>query len=255
MAETREFEEGGYRYIPAVFQYSSGVAALPDYDIERMQLREPIPLKRGFELIHDVLMREGRPLTALCAVELRSPAPFTPQGFYEFNRTYVETLARWGLYKGGKDDNPVARTNVCPEIDPPSVPSLHAFCFTVEGHTPWPPCVIAGCGEARNTDEPYERKTVRYGESSSEAMQEKARFVMAEIGWRLNTLGFAWRDVTASQVYTVYDFHAFVADDLVRAGAGRHGLTWHFARPPVDALAFEMDCRSVRSERVVAAPT
>lgn len=30
---TSEFTPGGYRYIPAVFQYSSGVAARPDYTI------------------------------------------------------------------------------------------------------------------------------------------------------------------------------------------------------------------------------
>ncbi|MDB5379549.1 MAG: hypothetical protein JWR00_3995, partial [Rubritepida sp.] len=28
-ATTKAMEAGGYRYIPAVFQYSSGVAALP----------------------------------------------------------------------------------------------------------------------------------------------------------------------------------------------------------------------------------
>jgi hypothetical protein len=255
MSETREFVEGGYRYIPGVFQYSSGVTALPGYDIERVQLRELIPLKRGFELIHDVLMHEGCPLTALCAVELRSPAPFTPQGFYEFNLSYVETLKRWGLYKGGKNDNPVARTNVCPEIDPPSVPSLHAFSFTVNTSAPWPAFVIAGSGEARNEEGPYEKKTVRFGETSAEAMQEKTRFVVAEIGRRLSQLGFQWRDVTATQVYTVYDVHTFFAEEVIKPGAGRHGTTWHFARPPVDALAFEMDCRSVLNERVVAAPS
>jgi hypothetical protein len=250
---TRDFAEGGYRYIPGVFQYSSGVAALPGYDIERVRLSDPIPLKHGFELIRQVLIREGRPLTALCACELRSPAPFTPQGFHDFNRTYVETLAAWGLYKGGKDDNPVARTNVCPELDPPRVPSLYAFSFTVQSKGARPSCVIAGSGEARNEDVPYEKKTVRYGESSIDAMREKARFVVAEIGRRLRELGFGWPDVTATQVYTVYDFHSFFAQEIVAAGAARHGATWHFHRPPVDALAFEMDCRVVARERVIGA--
>lgn len=251
MVGTRELTEGGYRYIPGVFQYSSGVAALAGYDIERVRLREPIPLKRGFELIHDVLTHEGRPLTSLCACELRSPAPFTPQGFYDFNRIYVETLKSWGLYKGGKDDNPVARTNVCPEVDPPSVPSLFAFSFTVESHSARPSCVIAGSGEARNEDAPYEKKTVRYGETSADAMREKTGFVVGEIGRRLRELGFGWGDVTATGVYTVYDFHPFFAEEIVAAGAARHGVTWHFARPPVDALAFEMDCRAIHRERVI----
>jgi hypothetical protein len=251
VGQTRNFAQGGYRYIPAVFQYSSGVAALSGYGIERVRLNEPVPLKHGFDLIRDTLTKAGRPLAALCACELRSPAPFTPQGFYDFNKIYVETLKQWGLYKGGTDDNPVARSNVCPEIDPPKVPSLHTFCFTVESNDARPSCVIAGSGEARNQDAPYEKKTVRYGETSTEAMREKTRFVVEEIGRRLGQLGFGWKDVTATQVYTVYDFHAFFADEIVRAGAARHGVTWHYHRPPVDALAFEMDCRAVHRERVI----
>ena len=251
MSDTREFVEGGYRYSPAVFQYSNGVAALKGYEIERVRLAEPVPLKRGFEIIRQTLGAADRPLTAFCACELRSPAPFTPQGFFEFNKIYVETLKEWRLYKGGKDDNPVARSNVCPEIDPPTVPSLHAFSFTVEAREAPPTCVIAGSGEARNVEGPYEKKTVRYGETSLDAMREKTRFVVAEIGRRLAQLGFGWRDVTATQVYTVYDFHAFFADEIVRAGAARHGVTWHFNHPPVDALAFELDCRAVYRERVI----
>lgn len=251
MSETREFASGGYRYSPAVFQYSNGVAALKGYEIERVRLSEPVPLKQGFELIHQTLGASGRPPTALCACELRSPAPFTPQGFYEFNKIYVETLKTWGLYGGAKDDNPVARSNVCPEIDPPKVPSLHAFCFTVESRDALPTCVVAGSGEARNVEGPYEKKTVRYGETSSDAMREKTRFVVEEIGRRLSQLGFNWRDVTATQVYTVYDFHAFFADEIVGTGAARHGATWHFNHPPVDALAFEMDCRVVYRESVI----
>ena len=37
----------------------------------------------------------------------------------------------------------------------------------------------------------------------------------------------------------------------LRRGATAHGLTWHFARPPVRDLEYEMDCRAVAGERVV----
>jgi hypothetical protein len=37
----------------------------------------------------------------------------------------------------------------------------------------------------------------------------------------------------------------------VRRGAGRAGLTWHYCRPPVQDLDYEMDCRGVAIERVV----
>jgi hypothetical protein len=36
--------------------------------------------------------------------------------------------------------------------------------------------------------------------------------------------------------------------EIVRRGAARHGLTWHFARPPVEGLEYEIDCRSVPVE-------
>jgi hypothetical protein len=42
-----------------------------------------------------------------------------------------------------------------------------------------------------------------------------------------------------------------VADELVKRGAARGGLTWHFARPPVIDLEYEMDCRRVMRETVI----
>jgi hypothetical protein len=51
----------------------------------------------------------------------------------------------------------------------------------------------------------------------------------------------------------VRDHYPFMADDIVRRGAARAGLTWHFCRPPVRELEFEMDCRAIASEQVVRA--
>jgi hypothetical protein len=58
--------------------------------------------------------------------------------------------------------------------------------------------------------------------------------------------------VTATQVYTVHDMHPTFAADIVAKGAARHGIDWHFCRPPVIGLEFEMDCRAVFEERVLA---
>ena len=82
---THEFAAGGYRFIPGPFQYSGGVAALRGYQIQRVRFRRPVPLVRGFELVAEAIRNSGRPLTAFCACELRSPAPFTEQGFRAFN--------------------------------------------------------------------------------------------------------------------------------------------------------------------------
>ncbi|MDH4338738.1 MAG: hypothetical protein OEX18_15860, partial [Candidatus Krumholzibacteria bacterium] len=72
MPSTVSFTPGGYRYIPAVFQYSGGVAADPGFSIERVSFREPIPLADGFREVQRLIGAAGRPLTAFCACELRS---------------------------------------------------------------------------------------------------------------------------------------------------------------------------------------
>src|SRR5215510_2596852 len=108
---TRLFAPGGYRYIPGVFQYSAGAAAEPGFAIERVTFRTPVPLAQGFERVAAILRASGRPLTAFCACELRSPAPFTDAGFRGFNEVYVETLAQWGIYDAASMANPVARSN------------------------------------------------------------------------------------------------------------------------------------------------
>jgi hypothetical protein len=246
-----DFLPGNYRYIPGVFQYSAGVAALPGYEIRRVRFREPVPLARGFEGVAHHIAAAGRPLTTLCACELRSPAPFTEDGFRAFNESYVTTLRAWGLFDGSV--NPVARSNVCPAIDPPSEPSFHAFAFTVAAPQAAPSFVIAGSGEAPEGRGSYAAHIVRRGESGPDAMREKARFVLAEIERRLGLLGFAWSDTTATQVYTVRDLYPFLADEIVRRGAARGDLTWHFCRPPVRELEFEMDCRGIASEQVIRA--
>jgi hypothetical protein len=246
---TVAFAPGGYRYIPAVFQYSGGVAAEPGFEIVRVRFREPAPLAEGFARIEASIRATGRPLASFCACELRSPAPFTEDGFRAFNQIYAGTLRQWGVMTG--DTNPVARSNVCPELDPPGEPSFHAFCYTVAASGPMPTFVVAGSGEAREGHANYRDHTVRFGETSPDAIAEKARYVLGEMERRLSALGFGWADTTATQVYTVHDLHPFLADEIVRRGAARAGLTWHYNRPPVRDLEYEMDCRGIAQERVI----
>jgi hypothetical protein len=248
---TKVFAAGGYRYIPAVFQYSGGVAAKPGFAIERVRFQRPVPLAEGFRRIESVLAEAKRPLTSFCACELRSPAPFTEAGFIAFNELYVGTLARWGVYDAASKTNPVARSNVCPELDKPAAPSFHAFCYTVPDAAAPPTFVVAGSGEAPEGKGSYGKFIVRPGDTSTDGMREKARAVLAEMERRMALLGFSWQDTTAAQVYTVYDIYPFFADEIVRRGAAEHGLTWQFCRPPVIGLDYEMDCRGVTRERVV----
>ena len=246
---TRDFPAGNYRFIPAVFQYSSGAAAFPGYEIERVRFDKMPPLAEGFAQIAKYIQAAGRPLTSFCACELRSPGAFTEDGFLRFNRHYVKTLEEWGVFDGTV--NPVARSNVCPEIDPPAEPSFYAFSFTRPSQAATPTFVIAGGAELREGNGSYSERTVRYRDLSADGMREKVRFTVGSMESRLGAFGYGWSDTTAVQAYTVHDFHPVVADELVRRGAARSGLTWHFARPPVIDLEYEMDCRRVLREVVI----
>jgi hypothetical protein len=158
------------------------------------------------------------------------------------------TLERWGIFQGGR--NPVARSNVCPEIDPPPEPSFYAFSFTTQDPAPAPSFVVAGSGEAQEGAARYSERTVRFGETTPDAMREKAAYVLGEMERRMALLGFSWADATAAQVYTVHDIHPFLGDEIVRRGAARGGLTWHYCRPPVHGLEYEMDCRGIADEHI-----
>src|SRR5260370_42701059 len=93
------FAAGGYRFRPHAFQYSGGGVAEPGFGIERARFRRPLPLAGGFDAIETYLAKLGRPPTAFCACELRSPAQFTEQGVSNFNRHYVRRLEAWGIFQ------------------------------------------------------------------------------------------------------------------------------------------------------------
>ena len=247
MPNTQPFAAGGYRFMPHAFQYSGGVVAEPGFQIERARFRRPLPLAAGFDAVEAYLAKIGRPPTAFCACELRSPRQFSEQGFIDFNRHYVQRLERWGIFEN--DVNPVARSNVIPPIDPPGEPSFYAFSYTVPGDAGG--FVAAGSGEAREGGASYADRIVRRGDVSPAGMREKARHVLGEMERRLAAFGFGWPAVSATQLYTVHDIHPLMADEIVARGAAQAGLTWHYARPPVQGLDFEMDVRGLSRELVV----
>src|SRR6195256_5349439 len=180
---TRDFPAGNYRFIPAVFQYSSGAAADSGFEIERVRLDRMLPLAEGFAQVAKYIQAAGRPLTSFCACELRSPAAFTEAGFRAFNEHYVKTLAEWGLFDG--TTNPVARSNVCPEINPPAEPSFCAFCFTRPKAGAAPSFIIAGGAELRGGSGTYPERIVRYRDLGPDAMKEKVRFTVGSMEERL----------------------------------------------------------------------
>src|SRR5258706_6394354 len=194
------FPDGGFSFLEGVFPYSQGVVALPGFAIERVRLARPLAVSPGFEFIASHLKKIQRPLTAFCACELRSPKPFSFAGFGDFNKGYVEVLKQWGLYRDGK--NPVARSNVAPEIDPPSEPCFYAFSYTVPSKEAGS-FVVAGSGEWPEGGR-FPEDIVARGDTSETGMRAKSDFVLGKMDSRLKGLGAEWNSATVVQLYTVH---------------------------------------------------
>ena len=244
MAALSVFPDGGFAFLRGVFPYSQGVVAAAGFAIERARFAEPLPIAEGFRFIAAYLERLGRPKTAFCACELRSPKPFSFDGFAEFNRGYVAVLEECGLFRDGV--NPVARSNVAPVIDPPRAPCFHAFSYTVEREASPTTFVVAGSGEWPEGGK-FPDDIVAREDRSEAGMRAKAAIVLDTMERRMRGLGgFTWKNASAVQVYTGYPFP--VEDVVRRAGSG---LQWNYCRPPIEGLDFEMDLRGLGTELVL----
>lgn len=239
---------GNYRFFTGIAPYSAGVAAMPGYEIVRVTLHQPLPYRQGFDLIARHLAEWQRPRQALCAIELRLPAPRSFTGFIDFNRDYRAILADWAILVG--DHNPVARTNIAPAFAPPGEPSLYAFSYTVPSTTTSPTFIVAGAGDLNDQANLSTAAVVRPGESSANALLEKAATVMGVMEERLLGLQMAWGAVTATTVYTVYPVRPLLVSGILRkiGPAAAHGIHWFYSHPPIADLAFEMDLRGIRQE-------
>ncbi len=248
MHERIPFPEGGFAFLKGVFPYSQGVVALPGFAIERARFARPVPVAEGFRRIAEHLAALGRPPTTLCACELRSPKPYSFAGFGDFNQGYVAVLEQWGLFRKGL--NPVARSNVAPEIDPPTESAFYAFSYTVPASQATPSFVVAGSGEWPEGGR-FPEDIVARGDTSTAGMRIKASWVLDMMAQRLRGLGVSAAEVTVAQVYTVRDFHSLMPE-VLRATPDA-SVSWHYCRPPIEGLDYEMDLRAVSLERVLAA--
>ncbi|MGR4871183.1 hypothetical protein ACIPRI_20255 [Variovorax sp. LARHSF232] len=176
---TTVFAPGGYRYIPSVFQYSGGVAAEPGFALERVRFLQPLPMADAFAAVEAHLASVGRPTTAFAQCELRSPDPFSDQGFVEFNTNYVKTLERWGLYKEGV--NPVARTNVCPMYAKPTESRMFAFTYTVPSTLNRATFQLSGSADAHTGNSPARERVIALGDTSPEGLRTKVAFVADDV--------------------------------------------------------------------------
>jgi len=239
---------GNYRFLPGIAPYSCGVVASPGHEIVHVTLSTPVAYRDGFQRIETFLDKHDRPKASLCAIALRSPQPFTFDGFAEFNRGYATILKEWGVFVD--DVNPVARTNVAPVVQPPETPALHSFAFTRRCDAAQSPTfVVAGAGEL--PDGFLQRdKIVALGDTSPAGIATKARFVMDRMESRLFGLGAAWSDVSVADVYTVHPVAPLLPEIILgRANSlALNAVCWCYSRPPIEEIEFEMDLRGIRTE-------
>jgi hypothetical protein len=83
---------GGYRFIPGIPAFSEGAVALPGFSITHARFDRFVPLDTAYALVENELKEVGRPMHALCGMELRIPKPFTIPEFRSLNGGYIGVL-------------------------------------------------------------------------------------------------------------------------------------------------------------------
>lgn len=239
--------QAGYSFLKGgMHPFSGGVACHNGNTLTRVRFRTAPPLAEGLAKAAAFIKAQGRPLAALAACELRSPAPMSLADFAAFNRIYVEQLKANGF--PAEAPFPMARSNVAPTLAPPATNTLFAFTFaTTSSDAPAQKDFLIS-GKAEIVDEP--RQVIAEGDPSPAGTEKKASYVFEELRLRVQDLGCQWSDITGVQIYTPRSLDP-VVPLLKRVGLGNVGVTLHPAYPPVAPYEFEVDVRSVSTERVL----
>jgi len=245
--------QGGYQFLPGVPYVSSAARAADGFEVVRASFRRPRRLfPEGLADVESHLRSLGRPVQALCGLELRFGRQATLEEFDAFNKVYIDRMSKAGLLID--DRAPIARTNVAVPGSP-AEHQIHAFSYTVPVSRPElqpPPTFVVAAtpevlppGGPPGVAAPYD--------TSPEGLRQKTAVILETLGSRLAALGARWSDVTGVQLYTVHNLHELLST-MVRPAlgeAGGRGIEWHFAQPPVVGLEIELDARSTRMELTV----
>ena len=236
---------GNYHFLRGGAAFSGAVLADEGYAIVHVTLLNPIPVTEGFDFIADYLHKQNRPTQAVCAIELRSHRQLSFADFGEFNNgTYLPALKKHDLLIDGA--GPMTRSNLAVEINPPATQVIYAFSYTVPAteNNSARDFVLSGAADIKGSE------IIRAGETSHDAMREKAMYVMEELQERLDAMNLRWDDCTSFNVYTVYNIFPFLREVfLEKIGRAQwEGVKWYFTRAPIIGLEFEADARRTRRE-------
>jgi len=241
---------GGYQFLPGPPFLSLTTLASDGFEIVRATLLRPRLFSEGLAAIEKYLLGTGRPVHALCGLELRSGRRTTQTEFTSFNGTYIERVGKAGLLVGHRV--PMTRTNVA--IPGANQHQIYAFSYTVPVSRPRPEqsrtFVLSAVPEVRNLAS--NPQIIAEGDTSLEGLRQKATFILDTIESLLQQLAVGWEHVTGIQLYTIHDLYPLVTSLILpRLGpAARKGMQWYHAQPPVRA-EIEMDVRATRMELTV----
>ena len=243
-------EPGGYRFVPGQSFFSLGAIAASGFEINRAVFRRPPEFPEGLAAVEQHLRAAGRPLQALCGLELRNGRQANMQEFMTFNQKYVETLSKAGMLVAGQ--MPLTRSNLV-VTGAEAVHRIHAFTYTVPASSPTsqaPTFVIAGIPEVRFGPK---SEIVARDDVSANGLRQKTAFVLETIAGLLRMMGVGWRDVTGIQLYTVRDLHPLVESVVLPliGDAAQRGIQWHYVLLPLEGGDVEIDVRSVRAELMI----
>lgn len=257
MSQLVEHPSGEYRFLPGIPAFSEGIVAVRGYRVVHTRLAHPVPARTGYGVIEKTLAEAGRPLNALCGVELRIPAQMEVPEFRALNVDYVSVLRnRWDLFVKGV--NPVPRCNLALTVDPVPTPSLAGFSYIEPGPAGRAQFVTAGINDAalvygpnvfakvaqgivpdRAADGPAE------GDRSPVTVARRLAFILAAADERLAALGVAWPDATQVELYLAHDLGDLLRSHVLPAigAAARRGVRWHCGLAPFIGPEAEMDVR------------
>jgi hypothetical protein len=237
---------GGFRLLPGSPVFAGGAVAEPGFGIVHVLLSRWLPLEQGYGFVEQYLASLGRPMQALCGMQLRLPRQLDPEGFTLFNGPYVAQLSRWGVVRDRV--NPVSRTTVAPAAAAPEVPSLHAFTYTVPYEGAARTFTMSGMTERGPSG-----VIVAEGDVSAEGMQRKLAYLMGAVGDRIAELGFGWGDASHIELYSGVEIPGAIAALAARSqGVAVHGVRWIHGRPPITGLEVELEARAVLREEVAS---
>ena len=240
---------GGYRFLPGIAPYSCGVVSAPGFEIVHVTFQRPVPYKDGFEQIERHLASDGRPRTALCGVELRSPRPFTFEGFARVQRGVCPHPGRVGPVRRWREPGR-------PHQRRPGGRSAH------RAGSVW--VLVYETVRSIPATDLRRRRGGRTARGRSGGRGDRPRRGHLTGRHRRQGGGSSWTSwstactdwaATGTPSPPSTSTRSTRSGDMLpgvilarRPRPAVHGIRWFYSRPPIVGIEYEMDLRGVRTE-------